>query len=191
MEKTYFEDQTYEGIDYSDKPLPPGEYEYCNFNHCNFSNTDLSNINFTGCKFNGCNLTMSKLIKTGLRDISFTDCKLLGLHFDKASEFLLEVKFENCVLHLCSFYKLKLKKTSFIQTKLQEVDFTESDLTQSSFDHCDLAGSIFENTILEKADFRTASNYSIDPELNRIKKAKFSVMGVLGLLNKYDIVNEG
>jgi len=27
----------------------------------------------------------------------------------------------------------------------------------------------------------------IDPEVNRIKKAKFSVSGVPGLLNKYDI----
>jgi len=30
----------------------------------------------------------------------------------------------------------------------------------------------------------------IDPEINRIKKAKFSVPGVLGLLNKHDIVIE-
>ncbi|HUZ61183.1 MAG TPA: hypothetical protein VMU83_20575 [Hanamia sp.] len=29
-------------------------------------------------------------------------------------------------------------------------------------------------TNLEKADFRSAFNYSIDPELNEIKKAKFS-----------------
>jgi fluoroquinolone resistance protein len=41
--------------------------------------------------------------------------------------------------------------------------------------------------LLEKADFRTAYNYSIDPEKNRIKKAKFSIFGVTGLLDKYDI----
>ena len=29
--------------------------------------------------------------------------------------------------------------------------------------------------------------HSIDPETNRIKKAKFSISGVLGLLHKYDI----
>jgi hypothetical protein len=40
---------------------------------------------------------------------------------------------------------------------------------------------------LEKADFRTAFNYSINPETNRIKKAKFSKEGLNGLLDKYDI----
>jgi fluoroquinolone resistance protein len=41
--------------------------------------------------------------------------------------------------------------------------------------------------MLEKADFRTSNGYSIDPEMNRIKKAKFSLEGVAGLLDKYDI----
>jgi len=50
-----------------------------------------------------------------------------------------------------------------------------------------LAGAIFENTILEKADFRTSLNYSIDPENNRIRKAKFSILEISGLLDKYDI----
>ncbi|MGB5462457.1 MAG: pentapeptide repeat-containing protein, partial [Aureibaculum sp.] len=33
-------------------------------------------------------------------------------------------------------------------------------------------------------------NYSIDPEKNPIKKAKFSQDGIGGLLDKYDIVIE-
>ena len=41
--------------------------------------------------------------------------------------------------------------------------------------------------ILEKADFSTAYNYVIDPELNTIRKAKFSIAGITGLLHKYDI----
>jgi fluoroquinolone resistance protein len=55
------------------------------------------------------------------------------------------------------------------------------------FDNCDLSKASFDNTILEKADFRTAFNYSINPESNKIKKAKFSVSGIAGLLDKYDI----
>jgi hypothetical protein len=34
---------------------------------------------------------------------------------------------------------------------------------------------------------RTSYNYSINPEVNRIKKAKFSTTGIAGLLHKYDI----
>jgi uncharacterized protein YjbI with pentapeptide repeats len=82
---------------------------------------------------------------------------------------------------------LKLKKTRFKNSNLSEVDFTEADLTNSLFENCDLSGARFERTILEKADLSTSHNYSIDPELNKIKKAKFSILGIAGLLDKYDI----
>jgi uncharacterized protein YjbI with pentapeptide repeats len=82
----------------------------------------------------------------------------------------------------------KLKGTVFTNCVLSEIDFTESDLRDAVFKDCDLSGSIFDNTDLQKADFRTSFNYSIDPDRNRIKKAKFSLPAVVGLLNKYDIV---
>jgi hypothetical protein len=50
-----------------------------------------------------------------------------------------------------------------------------------------LIRATFENTIIEKVDFRTSYNYSIDLEINKVKKAKFSLTGVVGLLDKYDI----
>jgi len=49
---------------------------------------------------------------------------------------------------------------------------------------------MFENTNLQKVDLRSAINYSINPEINQIKKAKFSASGLRGLLEKYDIVVE-
>jgi len=76
---------------------------------------------------------------------------------------------------------------SFDHCDLQEADFVEADLSKSLFIESDLNGAVFENTNLEKADFRTATNYSIDPEINRIKKARFSVPDVIGLLDKLDI----
>ena len=112
---------------------------------------------------------------------------MLGLHFENCNEFGLAFTFENCQLDHSSFYKTKIKKTHFKNSSLKEADFTECDLSGSVFQNCDLAGAIFENTILEKADFRTSFNYSIDPENNRIKKAKFSILEISGLLDKYDI----
>ena len=70
---------------------------------------------------------------------------------------------------------------------MQEVDFSESDLTNASFDGCNLDKTVFDHTNLEKVDFTTSYNLSIDPERNRIRKASFSINNVLGLLNKYDI----
>jgi fluoroquinolone resistance protein len=40
---------------------------------------------------------------------------------------------------------------------------------------------------IEKADFRTAYNYHLDPESNRLKGAKFSFHGLPGLLGKYGL----
>jgi hypothetical protein len=47
---------------------------------------------------------------------------------------------------------------------------------------------VFIDTIANKADFSTSYDYSFDPEKNKIKKAVFSMEGLKGLLEKYDIV---
>jgi uncharacterized protein YjbI with pentapeptide repeats len=60
-------------------------------------------------------------------------------------------------------------------------------LSQATFNNCDLSRAVFEHSNLEKADLRNAHGYIIDPSINRIKKAKFSMTGVMGLLVKYDI----
>ena len=187
MEIAFEEDKIFDKIDFTINPLTKGEYENCSFKTCDFSNADLSDIKFLECEFSGCNLSLANLAQTALRDIKFKDCKMLGLHFEKCSQFAISFGFDNCNLAHSSFYQLKLKKTSFINSQLHEVDFVECDLTGAFFDNCDLTGAVFENTIIEKADLSTSFNYSIDPEINRIKKAKFSLTGVAGLLNKYDI----
>jgi uncharacterized protein YjbI with pentapeptide repeats len=112
---------------------------------------------------------------------------MLGLRFDDCAAFGLAFSFENCTLNHSSFYKLKVKLTKFQGCSLIAVDFTETDLTQSNFAKSDLKDAVFERSNLEKCDFRTAFNYAFDPELNRIKKAKFSRDAVVGLLAKYPI----
>ena len=183
MNKVYIQDKKFERID----TLEKGEYENCTFSNCNFSETDLSNFNFAGCSFIGCNLSMVKLAKTVFQDISFKDSKLLGVNFECCNEYLIGINFDTCILNLSSFYKLKLKNARFKNCSIHEVDFTETDLTLSVFNECDLSGATFLNTILEKADLRKAHHYSIDPEQNKLKKAKFSLNDVTGLLYKYDI----
>ena len=112
---------------------------------------------------------------------------MLGLHFEDCNDLMISFEFIECQLSVCSFFRLKVKKTRFIKSEITEVDFTETDLSNSIFEECDLRHTTFSKTNLEKADFRTSFNYSIDPEHNRIKKAKFSPAGLAGLLEKYDI----
>lgn len=133
---------------------------------------------------------MAHIKQTTFNDIFFVGCKMLGLRFDLCNDFLLSFRFKGCTLNLSSFYGLSLKKTIFENCKLLEVDFVETDLTGSTFDGCDLQRAIFDRSILERSDFRAAYNFSVDPERNKVRKAKFSRDGVVGLLGKYDIVVE-
>ncbi|MDD2798503.1 MAG: pentapeptide repeat-containing protein [Bacteroidales bacterium] len=190
MSKLLITDQTFSAIDFSEKTVEIGEYEGCTFINCSFASTDLSNIEFAECEFRNCDLSLAKLGDTSFREIKFDGCKMLGLHFDDCRQFLFSASFEGCQINLSSFYKVNLKEKSFTHCQLQEVDFTETNLMNASFVECELAGATFDRTNLEKADFRTAYNYTIDPENNRIKRAKFSQAGVIGLLSKYNIVIE-
>lgn len=70
---------------------------------------------------------------------------------------------------------------------MTEVDFTQADLSGGDFQNSELSGAIFDRTELLNADFRNAQNFVIDPELNRIKSAKFDMDGLPGLLRKYKI----
>ena len=187
MSKIYIEGKIFEKENFSENELPKGDYEHCTFINCIFSEADISNINFSECEFNGCNMSMAKIKNTAFRDIQFKACKLLGLHFENTNPFLFSVGFENCLLNLSSFYKLRLKNTKFTNCSIHEVEFTEADLTNATFKNCDLSGAIFDNTVLEKVDFRSSYHFSINPELNRIKKAKFSLTTIVGLLHKYNI----
>lgn len=187
MEEHYLSDKSFTKNDTVQK----GEYEKCNFNSIDFTDKDLSEFIFTDCTFNGCNLSMVSIHKTVFRDVAFRDCKMLGLRFDTCQEFGLSFSFDGCQLDHSSFYQRKIRKTAFRNSQIREVDFTEADLSGVLLENCDLLNAHFERTILEKADLSTAYNFSIDPEGNRIRKAKFSVSGLAGLLGKYDIEIEG
>lgn len=184
----YVDNKSFVPDDFKNKAFPIGEYECCRFNNCDFSNLDLSDCKFIDCEFLGCNLSLAKLVKTVFQDAVFKQSKMLGMHFDSCNEFGLSFSFDTCNLSHSTFYKTAIKKTIFKDSQLLEVDFTECDLTDSMFSNCDLANATFDRTVIEKADFRTSFNYSIDPEINRIKKAKFSIFGIPGLLEKYDII---
>jgi fluoroquinolone resistance protein len=187
MENKYESGKRFEKIDFTEAPFPVGEYEKCTFIHCNFAGANIGGIIFSNVEFSGCNLSNTGLTQTAFRNVTFTECKCLGMQFLDCNPFLFEVTFRDCQLAHSSFYKMKMKKTVFANCKLLQADFTEADLNQAKFENCDLSGATFDRTILERTDFRTSYNFSIDPELNKIRKAKFSKEGILGLLDKYDL----
>jgi fluoroquinolone resistance protein len=180
-------DRQFDKMDFAAQGVEVKEFENCVFRSCQFPGVDLAGVSFVDCEFTDCDFSMAKLKNTAFKNVEFKNCKQLGLRFDECSPRLISFSFESCVLNFSSFYRLKIKGTRFRKCKLEAVDFVESDLTGSEFVDSDLTDATFENTVLEGVDFRTAHHYLIDPELNRVSKAKFSIGGLPGLLGKYNI----
>ena len=190
MKEKVFYKENYSNINYTDQRITNSEFDQCTFQNCDFSNSKLSDNDFINCLFEGCNFAMALLNGSGLKDVRFKDCKLIGINFDYCADFLFAVNFQNCVLDYASFTKKKMKRTNFLQCSLKEADFTSTDLAMAVFANSDLSRAVFQNSNLEKADLLTAVNYTIDPEKNKIAKAKFSYSGIAGLLEKYHLIIE-
>jgi uncharacterized protein YjbI with pentapeptide repeats len=169
------------------KELKEAEYELCQFTSCNFNEFNLTGYSFLECEFIDCDLSLVKLDNASFKDVRFTNCKLLGVRFEDCNPFLFKVYFENCLLNMASFYKMKLMGQIFKNCSLHECDFSESDISKGYFTGSDLSGAVFDNTNLSGAVFLDARNYSIHPMHNNIKKAHFSKDSLIGLLDFADI----
>jgi len=167
--------------------LKKGDYDSCSFTQCDLPSADLSGFRFLNCEFDSCNLSNVQLNNTAFQEVYFKQCKMLGLRFGDCKVFGFEISATDCPLNHSSFFEVNLRKTRFKACQLHEVDFTGADLHEASFDGCDLLHANFEQSNLEHADFRTAINYQIDPDLNKLKNARFSADGLAGLLSKYGI----
>jgi uncharacterized protein YjbI with pentapeptide repeats len=181
------EGEVFKKIDFTSQKLKIDSFEACRFESCNLEGAHLSGIKFIECEFMDCNLTNAHLKTTTLNEVVFTDCKMMGILFGDINPFLLDVTFNTCQLSLCSFYGLNLKNTAFTDRNLKDADFTDTDLTNCLFERCDLNGAHFERSNLQKADLRTAENYTIDPENNKLKGVLISLDGARGLLSKYGV----
>jgi fluoroquinolone resistance protein len=163
------------------------QYDECRFVRCHFSNANLSNLQFSTCSFEACDLSLASLKNTSLREVSFVQCKLLGVQFSECRKLLLRLDFSQCMLRHAVFSDLDLRNTRFVDCDLRESDFTRSDLSGAGFPDSDLLQALFVRSNLERADFRTARNYSFDPSENRLRGARFSIPGVTGLLDTFGI----
>ncbi len=187
MIEKYTQNKTFKQLDFSEIQISGYEFDDCQFINCNFSDCDMSSTDFMDCKFDSCNFMMAKTLNTGFKEVSFKGCKLVGIDFSYCNNFLFQVDFDSCQLDYAIFTKKNMKKTRFVNCSVKEADFSRTNLMEAVFEDTDLSDSLFSNSNLEKSDFRTASNFTIDPENNRIKGAIFSAYALSGLLRKYAI----
>jgi uncharacterized protein YjbI with pentapeptide repeats len=125
-----------------------------------------------------------------MKNINFVDCKLMGVGFSLCDDFAFSASFIRCNLDYCYFINKNLKNTRFTDCSIRDANFAGADLSNIIFNRCDFTHTLFEKTVLEQTSFVSSFNYSINPEINKLKKTKFSVEGLRGLLDKYDIIIE-
>lgn len=121
------------------------------------------------------------------QDTIFVHSKIMGLNFSKCNNFLLSFNFEDCNVSNSIFSDMELKEIHFKNCKVNDCDFININLSDSSFENSNLKGTVFDNANLSNANFENAKEYSIDPNKNILRKAKFSFPEVVSLLDSFDI----
>jgi fluoroquinolone resistance protein len=179
------QERTFSGVDFT----------ACLFDHCAFIECTFYRCAFTDCRFRSCDLSLTKVHGSRFTDVRFAASKLVGIDWTKAgdaviSKLFLSVHFDDCLLSYASFFGLTLPRARFVGCTAREVDFREADLTEADCTGTDFSGSKFHHTNLTKADFRRATDYTIDPTANTIAKARFALPEAVALLSGFDIVIE-
>jgi len=180
------DDEEIVNMDYTTSPLWD-EYYRCTFRDCNFTGVRIGKVLFEQCRFEHCNLSLLVANNTSWQEVAFYECKMTGTNFTASNGFSLSFSFENCLLSYAIFQELKLQGTHFAKCMLQEAEFSGANLSGAVFEECDLSRAAFQHTNLEGADFTTARNYTINPNQNRLRKARFSRYGLEGLLGSFGI----
>jgi uncharacterized protein YjbI with pentapeptide repeats len=182
------EDKIFDRVDFVKSPLGICEYDSCTFKQCVFAPNTVAGSVYIDCVFEDCDLSNIKLAQTSFRQVQFKGCKMIGLRFDECNPSLLSFNFIHCNISHSVLVGLKLKGIQITHAHAEGVDFTDTDLTGAILNHTNFLDARFVQTNLEKADFRQAIHYGIDPTQNKLKKAKFSPDGLPGLLSTFGIL---
>jgi fluoroquinolone resistance protein len=151
------------------------------FSEINLTDANLKSAMFLECKFTKCNLSNVSLMNVVLKSVQFDGCNLLGVNWTEIRKGG-DYGFSNCKLDYGCFQSIDLRNFKFESCSIREADFSGANLTKASFSNSELSGTSFANVNIEKADFRRARNYFIDPKFAKIKEAKFSFPEALVLI---------
>jgi fluoroquinolone resistance protein len=194
------DDQQYEGKQFvrfvaQERTFSGVDFTACVFDHCAFTECTFYRCSFTDCQFRACDLSLAKVHGSRFTDVRFAASKLVGIDWTKAgdaviSKLFLSVYFDDCLLSYASFFGLTLQRARFVSCTARGIDFRSADLSEADCTGTDFGGSKFHHTNLTKADFRRATDYTIDPTANTIAKARFSLPEAVALLSGFDIVIE-
>ena len=183
-----FYDQLFDAVEMLPQLFVGHTFESCTFKKLNLSKQPLNSATFINCTFADCNLSTIDTRNTTFNDVDFRQCIVSHLDFGKCNPFGFHVDFQGCQLDYSIFLNRNLKKTLFSDCSLREAHFLNSDLAGSVFKNCNLELAKFAECNLTQVDFSTSYNLQLDPDDNVLKKARFSLYNLPGLLTKYELV---
>lgn len=186
FDNEFYLNENFSAMEFSNSVLKDTEFTDCSFDKMNFEKTAFKYVRFENCTFSNCNLSLIKITACRFIDCRFTACKMIGINWQEA-EAPVEIMMEGCKLDYSIFYGLDLRRIEIRDSFATEVNFENADLSKGKFNGTDFSLSKFKNSNLSFSDFREATNYDINPEFNRIKKAKFSMPEAMTLLQCFDI----
>ena len=190
--QTEYISETFVDEQLAGKKLSYIEFDSCVFKECDFNSAIFDHCKFIDCEFIRCNLSVVKLNASRFMDVMFRESKIIGVDWTRVAWSNLQlaspIAFEQCVLSDSSFLGLYLSELTMEDCKVNDVDFREGDFHESDFNGSDLTNSLFDGANLNGAHFENAENYYIDVNNTRIKKATFSRIEAVSLLESLDIV---
>jgi fluoroquinolone resistance protein len=191
MESNSFNGQILQSLDLQKTPIVGKEFLACRIEHCDFTEADLSRCVFEDCRFISCNFSNPVVARSRFAGSTFEECKFVGVNFRHCDQLVFDVEFEACRLQSCNFSELKMKEAKFRACKIDACFFEDSYLVGAIFDDSIFDGTLFHACDLTRASFRSARGYAIDPRVNKVEKAVFSVPDVLALVECFGVRIEG
>lgn len=179
-------DQELQHIDFTKENLE-ASYTACTFTGCRFTGADLSSILFEECTFVECDLSNAKVLDAGFQEVIFERCKVMGVLFETAKAFLFSIEARDTLFNHASFFGVDLQNSSFSKCTFEQADFTNAKCEGVHFKECSLHLARFEYTALQRADFTSARDFSIDPNVNQVKGTRFANDNLSGLLDAHPI----
>lgn len=177
----------FEHVIWEEKSIAGKSFESCIFYKCSLKGSLFEDCFFEKCTFMECDLSLIKFKDSSLSGVKINGCKAIGIVWYAAGN-PFSVSFANSRISYSSFFGKYLKKAQFLHCIADEVDFTNCILAQADFEGTDLKNAIFSNTDITMANFVGATNYTIDLNNNKTKKAKFSLPEALCFLYNLDII---
>jgi uncharacterized protein YjbI with pentapeptide repeats len=182
-----YENETLRESDMPESGIAGKEYSACRFESCDFTEADLSLCRFEDCRFVGCNFSNPIVKRARFANAVFEECKIVGINFYACDQLVFDIEFDRCHILNCNFSDLKMKLSKFEGCEISGCDFQNAYLVGAVFDLSSFSETLFHACDLEKASFRGARGYAIDPRANKIAKAVFSVPEVLSLVECFGI----